>query len=222
MVVFLDLDEDDVSERDPHADPNEPAGFAASSRQQRQRFKPAAAVRIGNSTKSLVEEEEERPNPNLNGFSAALGCYPYVLAPPPPTSPWQSNTNPSIVTQITQYIDHNTLHSLSRTCRQIRANLLQYRTRLVQQTLHCENEAQNASLAALNPAGQKWHILGEAGHLVSGKVGRCARDLVSDCRRCGRIVCRVCPPPTPPHPSSSTRTTPNHRPTKPNLLTHTS
>jgi len=27
---------------------------------------------------------------------------------------------------------------------------------------------------------------------VSGKVGRCARDLVGECRRCGRIVCRVC------------------------------
>ena len=97
----------------------------------------------------------------------------------------------SIVTQVAAYIDLNTLHSLSLTCRQVRHNLLQYRRRLLQQTLHCENEAQNASLKALKPAGQNWHILGEAGHLVSGKVSQCARDLVDGCRRCGRVVCRV-------------------------------
>lgn len=91
-------------------------------------------------------------------------------------------------------MDLNTLDALSRTCCQIRANLLQYRNRLVQQTLHCENEFRDAKSSESDKPGQKWHILGEAGHLVSGKVSTCARDLVSDCRRCGRIVCRVCPP----------------------------
>lgn len=29
--------------------------------------------------------------------------------------------------------------------------------------------------------------------LTSGKVGRCARDMVGECQRCGTVVCRVCP-----------------------------
>lgn len=95
------------------------------------------------------------------------------------------------MTQLAHKVDLNTLDALSRTCRQIRVNLLQYRNRLVQQTLRCENEFRDANSAESEKPGQKWHILGEAGHLVSGKVSMCARDLVSDCRRCGRIVCRV-------------------------------
>jgi hypothetical protein len=27
--------------------------------------------------------------------------------------------------------------------------------------------------------------------MTSGKVSKCARDLVADCRRCGLVVCRV-------------------------------
>lgn len=70
MVVFLDLDEDDVSD-DPHADPNKSAGFAASLRQAHLRSKPVVTE---NGEPAL--NSNERPNPNLNSCSAALGCYP--------------------------------------------------------------------------------------------------------------------------------------------------
>ncbi|KAF2753439.1 hypothetical protein EJ05DRAFT_490136 [Pseudovirgaria hyperparasitica] len=132
------------------------------------------------------EEDDARPNPNINGFSAALSCYP-------------------IVSQLASQIDLNTLHDLSRTCRQFRANLLQYRRQLVTQTLRCANEDQpvNASLAdRFRESHSAWvgQSLGSYSHrITSGKIGQCARDMVGDCRRCGKIVCRNCtikPPPT--------------------------
>ncbi|ORX93461.1 hypothetical protein BCR34DRAFT_462056, partial [Clohesyomyces aquaticus] len=110
-----------------------------------------------------------RPNPNINGFSAALSCYP-------------------IVRQLASQLDLNSLHDLSRTCRQFRANLLEYRSQLIKHTLHCVNE--DVGIGKRLPGRQ----------LTSGKVGRCARDMVGECQRCATIVCRNCtikPPPTP-------------------------
>ncbi|KAF2133714.1 hypothetical protein P153DRAFT_271934, partial [Dothidotthia symphoricarpi CBS 119687] len=114
-------------------------------------------------------EDSSRPNPNINGFSAALSCYP-------------------IVTQLASHLDLNTLHSLSRACRQFRVNLLDYRQQLVRRTLHCCNEDGYGSAS------------GESRRLTSGKVGLCARDMVGECSRCASVVCRNCtmkPPPTP-------------------------
>ncbi|KAL5121425.1 hypothetical protein ACEQ8H_000496 [Pleosporales sp. CAS-2024a] len=110
-----------------------------------------------------------RPNPNVNGFSAALSCYP-------------------VVRQLASQLDLNTLHDLSRTCRQFRANLLEYRGQLVRHTLHCGNEAVGSG------------SLGPERALTSGRVGACARDMVGECQRCGMVVCRNCtmkPPATP-------------------------
>jgi hypothetical protein len=28
-------------------------------------------------------------------------------------------------------------------------------------------------------------------HMTSGKVGSCARDMVGECQRCAKVVCRV-------------------------------
>ncbi|CBY01268.1 hypothetical protein LEMA_P000550.1 [Plenodomus lingam JN3] len=115
-----------------------------------------------------ADEAEERANPNVNGFSAALSCYP-------------------IVRQLASQLDLNTLHALSRTCRQFRANLLEYRSQLVKHTLHCSNEG-----PATGPTS--------AHQLTSGRVGICARDMVGECQRCATVVCRNCtmkPPPTP-------------------------
>ncbi len=70
MVVYRDLDEDDVSD-DHHADLNGSAGFASSLRQSQWRSKP---VVTGNGESAV--DLEETPFPNINGFSAALGCYP--------------------------------------------------------------------------------------------------------------------------------------------------
>ena len=69
MVVFVDL-EDDVSD-DPHA--NEPRGF--SYFRKHHLGNPVTAKVTGNGDDGNVEE---RPNPNINGFSAALGAYPFV------------------------------------------------------------------------------------------------------------------------------------------------
>jgi len=83
MVLLLDLDEE-IS--DPHADPSHPAGFA--SLRQRQR-KVTAKVRTNNPD----NEPPERPNPNLNGLSAAVACYPYAQPHRPPL-PFSSNDCP--------------------------------------------------------------------------------------------------------------------------------
>ena len=73
MVVFLDLDSDDDLVFDPRSDAHSASRF------------PLSKPRLGNAVtlKHVVREAdkretegEERPNPNLNGFSAALACYP--------------------------------------------------------------------------------------------------------------------------------------------------
>lgn len=104
----------------------------------------------------------------------------------------------SIVSQIAHDIDLNTLHALSSTCRQFRANLLQYRNRLVQQTLRCEKDRQSFEQNSTDALAGTQHIPGDqiygGRRLTSGRVGTCARDMVGDCRNCGRIVCRVAAP----------------------------
>lgn len=81
-------------------------------------------------------------------------------------------------------------------------NLLPYRDQLIKQTLRCENEyietlSDMLGDGAVLPDNLK-NILRllsrdtvDLGKLTSGKVGRCARDMVSECRRCSRVVCRV-------------------------------
>ena len=110
-----------------------------------------------------------------------------------------SDTTHSIISQLASYVDLNTLHELSRTCRQFRANLLEYRKLLIEQTLRCDNE--NSSPAqrlgnAFNASIQQWTANANSGvaidRISSGKVGECARDMVGECRKCGSITCRVC------------------------------
>ncbi|KAI6843089.1 hypothetical protein KC340_g15880 [Hortaea werneckii] len=130
--------------------------------------------------------EDHRPNPNIGKCSASLGCYP-------------------IISQLASYVDLNTLHELSRTCRQIRANILQYRRLLIEQALHCTND-DVGEVAQLGDSRQSGHDSfttygrdGRIGRMSSGKVGSCARDMVGECRKCGTPVCRNCilkPPPS--------------------------
>lgn len=91
-----------------------------------------------------------------------------------------------IVTLITRNIDLNTLHALSRTGRQVRENLIQYRSQLIHQTLRCSNDSSTGSNLDFATFRNKTDAL------VSGRIGPCARDMVSDCRRCGKITCRNC------------------------------
>jgi hypothetical protein len=93
-------------------------------------------------------------------------------------------------------LDLNTLHDLSRTCRQFRANLFQYRTMLKTLTLCCENESPDPS-GTLDGDGQGltaarlYSQPKRSGRFTSGKIGPCARDMVGECRKCSKIVCRV-------------------------------
>jgi hypothetical protein len=103
----------------------------------------------------------------------------------------------SIVSQLTSLLDLNTLHDLSRTCRQFRANLLQYRIMLKTLTLRCANEIPD--LAAMSGAehydpsvSHMRRMRKTSGRFTSGKIGPCARDMVGECRKCSEIVCRVC------------------------------
>jgi len=100
----------------------------------------------------------------------------------------------SVISQI----DLNDLDALSKTCRQIRANLLQFRTQLVSSTLRCENEHVELDpehTFRFRARAADWYFV-EMGRETTGagKVGDCARDMVADCRRCARVVCRVCYP----------------------------
>jgi hypothetical protein len=70
MVVLLDLDEDPTLFHDESA-------YDLLKHQLR-----GPLLRAGNTQDALSNPapsestSEERPNPNLNGFSAALSCYP--------------------------------------------------------------------------------------------------------------------------------------------------
>ncbi|KAL8832870.1 MAG: hypothetical protein Q9170_004712 [Blastenia crenularia] len=189
MVVLLDLDDDDAL--DPFARPKGRSGLQTPFESDQN---PVTSDPEGIDNVESHAVQTERSNPNLNNFSAALGCYPYG----PPMAPLKS-----IVILLTQNLDLNTLHALSRTCRQFRHNLLQYRPQLIQRTLRCSNESFPSSGSQLDFATfrNKTHAL------VSGRIGPCARDMVSDCRRCGKVICRNCAH----KPPSSSRLRVRHR-----------
>ncbi|KAB5554545.1 hypothetical protein GE09DRAFT_131951 [Coniochaeta sp. 2T2.1] len=100
-------------------------------------------------------------------------------------------------------IDLNTLDNLSRTCRAIHQGLLQYRKMLLVSTLHCCNEDlpvdEENTLRYRARAGNWFYMQDISRTNYTGKSGECARDLVSECRRCGTVVCRNCAikPPAP-------------------------
>lgn len=104
--------------------------------------------------------------------------------------------------EIARAIDLDTLYSLSSTCRQFHANLEPYRHQLVKETLRCENEYIETLADMLHgntilPESVKSVIQligresGQPARLTRGKVGKCARDMVGECRRCAKVVCRV-------------------------------
>ncbi|OAX84470.1 hypothetical protein ACJ72_01170 [Emergomyces africanus] len=150
-----------------------------------------------------VSDSGQWANPNVNGFSAALSCYPVVV-------------------QIARSIDLNTLDSLSMTCHQFRANLLPFRSQLVRETLRCRNEPMDENTskkkddngknaapgfvvddvrdcfqafsrpATSGAASITLDIHSSIPRFTTGKVGRCARDMVMECQRCLGNICRNC------------------------------
>ncbi|RDW60969.1 hypothetical protein BP6252_12352 [Coleophoma cylindrospora] len=117
-----------------------------------------------------------RPNPNVNAVTEAMGCFP-------------------IITSLASHLDLNTLDSLSQTCRQVRANLLQYRSHLLASTLHCENEDLEINgdhVFRYRARAADWYFVEQGRESRDvGKVGDCARDMVAGvylCQPCGRSL----------------------------------
>jgi hypothetical protein len=187
MVVFLDLDDEAVEPPDQHRD------WLHLQRDN------AGVLRVLQVNEKGKGDEVERENPNREkACTRALGCYPYVLRGAHFTNGWCKLTFfGRVITSIASHIDLNTLDALSLTCRQVRENLLQYRSKLIASTLHCENED-----VELDPEhtfryrarAADWYFIDSGREALgsgTGKVGDCARDMVGGCRRCGRVVCRV-------------------------------
>ncbi|CAJ2503295.1 Uu.00g106890.m01.CDS01 [Anthostomella pinea] len=193
MVFFVDLDEEGEPPQTSHhygrdADWNVDRAKEQQRQEQLALANGATAAPDGNDLggqqQAADEHDRERENPNLNGMTEALGRYPIVMA-------------------IASSLDLNTLDNLSRTCRQVRESLLQHRSPLVTHTLHCANED-----VPIDP-GDTFRYRARAGNWFymedgrtgdySGKSGSCARDMVAECRRCARVVCRNCAikPPAP-------------------------
>ncbi|KAE8349179.1 hypothetical protein BDV28DRAFT_141741 [Aspergillus coremiiformis] len=196
MVVFVDLDHDTFnSHQFPRGPDALPHLFAEPGKSTLSRLvavgppQPAKLPSDDDAT-DLIHNRLEEQDLNRNAFSAALGCYP-------------------IVKEIARSVDLNTLHALSRTCRQFHANLAPYRHQLIKQTLRCENEYIE-TLSDLLRSGTSIpdsvksviRILSQearsSGRLTAGKFAKCARDMVAECRRCSKVVCRNCTakPPT--------------------------
>ena len=180
MVVFVDLEQDVPGSHDT---PGRRAGLARHIGTGRCALPyPIAMPRQEQQRKEQETSTHTRENPNVNTFSAALGCYP-------------------IAKELARSIDLNTLHALSRTCRQFRMNLLQFRHQLIKETVRCDYEQAQPLSGYLEGKLSSTIILDvlhllvddreEARRLTSGKIGQCARDMVLDCKKCSRIVCRV-------------------------------
>ncbi|KAI1841179.1 hypothetical protein JX266_012646 [Neoarthrinium moseri] len=205
MAVFVDLDEE---EEPPIAQQQRQAyshyhHFGAKPEwngQTLQHAQPANGTDKGGHREEDKDNEAQHPELssstttdsngseplNKTAMTEALGCYPVVMA-------------------IASSLDLISLDNLSRTCRRAHGALLQYRGSLITHTLHCVNED-----VALDPddtlryrarAGNWFYMedIGRAGGNYNGKSGQCARDMVAECRRCARVVCRNCAikPPAP-------------------------
>jgi hypothetical protein len=66
---------------------------------------------------------------------------------------------------------------------------------LLVSTLHCTNEDMPVDpedvLRYRARAGNWFYMEDQSRTGYTGKTGHCARDMVSGCRRCGLVVCRV-------------------------------
>jgi hypothetical protein len=87
----------------------------------------------------------------------------------------------SFVAELGPLLDLNSLNNLSQTCRLVRDILLQNRHQLVRRSLRCVNDRSDGeSDGGIRPV-----------RMTNGRVAACARDMVSECRRCNVVVCRV-------------------------------
>ena len=121
---------------------------------------------------------------------------PTEFVEPLPLGPSQRATNTlprRVVISVVASIDLNDVDALARTCRGIRAGLVQNRKILLASALRCTNEeilADPDETFRFRARAGNWYYM-EDGRSYNGKTGKCARDMVAECRRCARVVCRV-------------------------------
>ncbi|KAK7722532.1 hypothetical protein SLS64_001069 [Diaporthe eres] len=112
-------------------------------------------------------------------------------APPGPDDREEATHEPAVAE-----LDLNDLDSLSRTCRGVHDSLLQYRSILLKSTVHCVNEelpVDPESTLRYRARAGNWYYMEDTSRssYYNGKAGSCARDMVSQCRKCSTVVCRV-------------------------------
>ncbi|KAG5966096.1 hypothetical protein E4U57_003003 [Claviceps arundinis] len=170
MARFIDLGEDST---DDDGYPGEDVI------QRRLLFKQQGQ---SNSSEMPSAHPRELTSLTSNCIGRAFQCYP-------------------IIASIVSSIDLNTLDALARSCRSVHHGLIQYRSVLLTSTLHCRNEnisvnAEDFSRYRAQASGRHYMENGRGYH---GKSGRCARDMVDECRKCGDVICRNCAikPPAP-------------------------
>ncbi|PKS05785.1 hypothetical protein jhhlp_007614 [Lomentospora prolificans] len=132
----------------------------------------------------IIQERPPEPCPKkvapsgaVSLLGAALSIYPIAVG-------------------VASHIDLVTLDSLSRTCRAAHDGLIQYRKALMATTLRCyqdELPIDPRDTFRYRARAGIWHIQREANmRNFNGKAGQCARDMVAECRRCSKVVCRNC------------------------------
>ncbi|KAJ4421481.1 hypothetical protein N0V82_003746 [Gnomoniopsis sp. IMI 355080] len=200
MAVFVDLDDDDVDLPQHGLNamkpvwnstaPSEPSTDAATARDEdvgnnhRMPSDPTFDDKNKNTHRNDAAHEPAVQEPP-NSMAVALGCYP-------------------IVTAMASQLDLNDVDSLSRTCRGVHNSLLQNRSILLKSTLHCTYEelpVDPESTLRYRARAGNWYYMEDTSRSAqyNGKSGSCARDMVSECRKCGTVVCRNCAikPPAP-------------------------
>ena len=132
-------------------------------------------------------------------------CYPSIRTslrgPPPPNPFFQILTDSRIAVEIASHIDIVTLDSLARTCRAARAGLLLNRKALLASTLRCHQDevpVDSKDTFRYRARASSWFLQRRPASQTqgfNGKSGQCARDMVSECRKCSKVICRVSVPP---------------------------
>lgn len=115
----------------------------------------------------------KRATTNDSPASRSFACYP-------------------VVELVCSYLDLNDIDALARTCRQIHANLLQFRPDVMKLSLQCMNSTMAVSNCRNSNLSTSWYDRAYM-HIGQCKRGECARDLVMRCKKtgCKVVACRV-------------------------------
>ncbi|KAL7266676.1 hypothetical protein RUND412_010772, partial [Rhizina undulata] len=126
------------------------------------------AISADNQYLHHLPPDADRPNPNFSHpLSAVTALYPFL-------------------TSLAIHLDHNDLSSLSSTCRQIQANMMQYRSTLLAMSLRCRNYLKNKEV------NRDWSPQCQLRQRRWGPTRKCAGDLVEACWMCREPICRNC------------------------------